>query len=440
MGAGSGRRRRRFEALEVWNFRAYFVGQLVSSVGTWMQTLGLAWLVLELTDRTDQLGVVVALQFLPLLLLGALGGVVVDRVDNRRLLIASSATSGVLALTLGLLVAADRASMLVIGAVALGFGLVGAVERPAMQAILFQLVGPDRLTSAIAINGTINTSARLIGPAVAGLAIATVGISACFFVNAASYLVVIAALRLLRPDQLLPRPPVDRGAGRLREGLRYVADHPEVRRPLVVMAVMGTLVYNFQISLPAMVRFGFDRGAGSTGALLSVSAVGSIIGGLGVAGVSGRPRHLLAGAVAAMGATLALFAVAPTYWVFVAVSVPMAMTSSGFLTIDTSLLQRATEPSVQGRVMALHQIAWQGSTPVGAVITGWLIEATSPRAPFAVGSLAAFGCAVAVLWPRQRMHRGDGPEAAPAVVRAARPSDPLVASVDEWVAPQDPLS
>jgi MFS family permease len=426
MGTGSGRRRR-FEALEVWNFRAYVVGQLVSSIGTWMQTLGLAWLVLELTDRTDQLGVVVALQFLPLLVLGALGGVLVDRVDNRRLLVATSVASGALALTLGLVVAADRASMPVICAVALGFGLVGAVERPAMQAVLFQLVGPERLTSAIAINGTINTSARLVGPAVAGLAIATVGTAACFFVNAASYLVVIVALRLLRPDQLLPRPPVER-AGRLRDGLRYVADHPEVRRPLVVMAVMGTFAYNFQISLPAMVRFGFDRGAGSTGALLSVSALGSIVGGLGVVGIRGRPRHLLAGAVGAMGVTLALFALAPTYLVFLAVSVPMAMTSSSFLTIDTSLTQRATDASVQGRVMALHQIAWQGSTPIGAVITGWLIEATSPRAPFAVGSAAAFACAAAVAWPRRGPAEGIAADARArvgttlAVDPAARPA------------------
>jgi MFS family permease len=396
--SGSRRRSRRFEAFDRFNFRAYFVGQLVSSVGTWMQVLALAWLVLDLTDESDQLGLVIALQFLPLLVLGALGGVAADRIDNRRLLLATSTASGGLALVLGLLVAADRASMPVICAVALGFGLVGAVERPTMQAILFQLVGPERLSSAVAINGTINTSARLIGPAVAGFAIATVGISACFFVNAASYLVVIAALRLLRRDELLPRPPIARAAGQLRAGLRYAWDQPDVRRPLVVMAVMGTLAYNFQISLPAMVRFGFDRGAGATGILLSVSAVGSLVGGVFVAGLTGPPRRMLALAVSGFGLSLVGFAVAPTYVAFVAVSIVVGVGSSSFLTIDTSLLQRATEASVQGRVMALHQIAWQGSTPIGSVLTGWLIDASSPRAPFVVGALTAFACGAAVAW------------------------------------------
>ncbi len=399
----------RFAAFGNRNFRLYFVGQTVSSIGSWSQSLAVIWLVLEITNRSDRLGVATALQFLPMLVLGAPAGVLADKFDNRRLLVTTSTLSGVLALGFGLVVATGRASIWWIYALTMLLGIVLSVERPAMQAVLFQLVGPDLLPGAVAANSTINSVSRLIGPAIAGVLIATVGVGACFFVNAASYLVVIGALVLLRSSELVARPLVGRARGRLREGLVYVRSHPDVARPLLVMAVVGTVVYNFQTTFPSMVRFGFHRGAGSVSTVMSVSAIGSIIGGVYIAGVRPHPRRTLAIALAGLAATCVALSVTPGFWPFVAVSVLLGFASASFQSVNTVVLQRATEPSMQGRVMALHQMAWFGSTPVGAVLMGWVIQVSSPRVPFALGGLSALVCAAAVtMRRRQRVNVVDG--------------------------------
>lgn len=401
-------RPRRLAAFDHHNFRAYFVGQLLSTMGTWMQTFAQSWLVLDLTGRSDLLGVTVALQFLPLLLFGAQTGVLADRVDNRKLLVLTSACGGLLALLLGLLTWAGHATTLWICAFAGAFGLVSAVERPAMQAIIFQLVGPDRLTSAVSINGIINTAGRLVGPAVSGIVIATWSIAGCFFANAASYLVVIAALVLLREHEMVPRPRRARGAGGMREGLDYVRAHPDVARPLAVMAVVGTLAYNFQTTIPSMVRFGFDRGSGSTAAVMSLSAIGSITAGLVIAGLRLPPRSSLVLSCLGLAVGMTLFGAAPNYAFFVAACIPLGFLSSSFLTIDATVLQQATEPAMQGRVMGLHQMAWFGSTPIGALLMGWVIEASSPRAPFFIGAASALACAVVIASRGGRHQAGAG--------------------------------
>jgi MFS family permease len=366
-----------------------------------MQTFAQAWLVLDLTGRADHLGITVSLQFLPLLLFGAHAGVLADRVDNRRLLIATSSGGALLALGLGVLTQAGDVSIWWIYVFAGVFGCVNAIERPAMAAIIYQLVGPERLPSAVGINGLINTGSRLVGSSIAGALIATWSIAGCFFVNAASYLVVIAALVLLREREMFTRPIRPRGSGGLREGLRYVRTHPDVLRPLVVMAVVGTLAYNFQITIPSMVRFGFDRGASATAAVMSISAIGSITGGLVVAGLRLEPRLSLGLSVLGLGVGLIAFGSAPSYGWFIAICLPLGFLSSAFLTVDTTVLQGATEAAMQGRVMGLHQIAWFGSTPIGALVMGWLSEAVSPRAPFFVGGASALACAVFVLGPRR---------------------------------------
>lgn len=376
------------------------MGQTVSSIGSWSQSLAVIWLVLDLTNRSDRLGVATALQFLPVLLLGAQAGVLADRLDNRRLLLATSTVSGLLAVVFGVMVTTDRASIWWIYALTMLLGVVLALERPVMQAILFQLVGPELLPGAVAANSTINSVSRLVGPAIAGALIAWAGVGACFFVNAASYLVVIGALLALRADELVPRPLVGRARGRLREGLAYVRARPEVARPLVVMTIMGTVAYNFQTTFPSMVRFGFDRGAGGVSAVMSVSAVGSILGGVYIAGVVPHARRTLAVTLVAFAAAFAVVAAAPGFWAFVAVSVPLGFASASFQSVNTVVLQQATEPAMQGRVMALHQMAWFGTTPVGAVLMGWIIQATSPRVPFALGGVAALGCAALAIGRR----------------------------------------
>jgi MFS family permease len=408
----------RFAAFEVRNFRLYFIGQVISSVGSWTQALAVTWIVLDLTDRSDQLGIVMALQFLPMLLLGAPAGVLADKIDNRRLLIATSASSGLVALGFGTMIATGQTSMWAIYALTTVLGLLLAVERPAMQAILFQLVGNELLPSAVAANSTINSMSRLVGPALAGALIAVFDVGICFAVNAASYLVVIGALLRLRRSQLIDRPLLGRTKGKLREGLTYVRHQPDVRRPLLVMVVVGTMALNFQTTFPSMVRFEFDLGAGSIGTAMSVSAIGSLLGGIYIAGVEPDSHRTLGFVLVGFTAALVALALAPGYWAFVVLSIPLGFASAAFQTVDTVVLQQATEPAMQGRVMALQQMAWFGSTPIGALLMGWVIQVSSPRVPFAVGGLATITCATAIALIR----RADTPVEDIAVTQSGRPA------------------
>lgn len=387
----------RFAAFGNRNFRLYFVGQTISSIGSWTQALAVTWLVLEITNRSDRLGISMALQFLPLLLLGASAGVLADKFDNRRLLLTTSVLSGLLASTFAAVVGTGHVTIWWIYALSFLLGLVLAVERPTMQAILFQLVGPDLLPSAVAANGTINSVSRLIGPAVAGALISVAGIEACFYVNAASYLVVIGALVALRSGELIDRPRIGQMKGRLREGFAYVRTRPDVARPLLVMTAVGTIALNFPTTFPSMVRFGFHRGAGSVGIAMSVSAIGSIIAGIYIAGIKPHPRRTLAIALAGFAAACLALAITPGYWPFVAMSVVLGFASASFQSVNAIVLQQSTDPSMQGRVMALHQMALFGSTPIGALLMGWVIHVSSPRVPFALGGLSALVCAAAVI-------------------------------------------
>jgi MFS family permease len=372
------------------------VGQVISSVGTWLQALAVTWLVLDLTGRSDRLGFAVALQFLPLLLLGGPAGVLADRVDNRRLLLTTSAVSATLALVFGLVVSTGTADLSVIYGLTFVSGLVLAVERPAMQAMLYQLVGREALPSAVATNSTVVSVARLVGPALGGAMVAVTGIASCFYANAVSFVVVFVALASVERANLVPRPLGSRGSGNLRTAVAYVRHRPDVRRPLVVMAVVGLVALNFQVTFPSMVRFGFGLGAGAVGTTMSVSAIGSILGGLYAAGITPNPRRTLGLACAGFGLMLLVFAAAPNYLTFVLLGIPLGFASASFQSINTVAVQQATEPAMQGRVMALHQMAWFGSTPIGAIGMGWVIQSISPRAPFVFGGVAALMCALAL--------------------------------------------
>ncbi len=396
----------RFAAFNNRNFRLYFIGQTISSIGSWSQSLAVTWLVLEITNRSDQLGIAVALQFLPMLLLGAPAGVLVDRIDNRRLLIGTSVASALLALAFGIVVATGNVTIWWIYGLTSMLGLVLAIERPTMQAILFQLVGPELLSNAVAANGTINSVSRLIGPGIAGALIASAGVEIGFFLNAASYLVVIGALFALRSSELVARPLAGRAKGKLREGFAYVRNHPDVARPLLVMAVVGTIALNFQTTFPSIVRFGFHRGAGAVGLAMSVSAIGSIIAGIYIAGIKPHPRRTLAFTLVGFSVACVALSLMPGYWPFVAMSIVVGFASASFQSVNTVVVQEATEPGMQGRVMALHQMAWFGSTPIGALLMGWIIQISSPRVPFIIGGLAALVCAAAVIFFRPSSRSG----------------------------------
>lgn len=390
----------RFAAFHHPNFRRYFFGQVVSSIGSWLQAFAVTWLVLDLTGRSDRLGVAVALQFLPMLLLGVPAGVLADRVDNRRLLLVTSGLSAVLAVVFGLIVSTGADQLWAVYGLTLAFGVVVAVERPAMQALLLQLVGRDTLPSAVAANSTIMSVSRLVGPALGGVLIGTAGLAACFYANAVSYVVVLVALASIDRRRLVDRPARRRDKGGIREALVHVRSRPDVRRPLVIMAVIGLVVLNFQTTFPSMVHFGFERGAGAVGVAMSVSAIGSIAGGIYIAGITPHPRRTLALVLAGFGVTLLAVAAAPSFPVFVLATIPLGFASACFQSVDTVILQQASEPSMQGRVMALQQMAWFGSTPLGAIGMGWVIQATSPRAPFVIGAVAAVACALALTMSR----------------------------------------
>jgi hypothetical protein len=221
----------------------------------------------------------------------------------------------------------------------------------------------------------------------------------CFVVNAATYIVVVVAIATIKTGDLIARPLAGRAKGKLREGLAYVRANPAIRRPLLVMTVVGTIALNFPTTFPSMVHFGFHLDAGAVGTAMSVSAIGSILGGIYIAGITPDPRRTLAITLTAFAATCTGLALAPNFWTFVAMSIPLGFASASFQSVNTVVLQQATEPAMQGRVMALHQMALFGSTPLGAVLMGWIIHISSPRVPFALGGLSAILCAGAVISP-----------------------------------------
>src|SRR5438093_1593275 len=314
---------RTFRSLGVRNYRLYFIGQIVSMSGTWMQSVAQAWLVLELTGSGIALGTVTALQFLPTLLLGPWGGLIADRVDKRKLLIWTQSASAMLALALGVLVVTHVVTLWMVNALALGLGLVTMIDMPTRQTFVMEMVGREHVTNAVSLNGVIVNASRIVGPAVAGVLIATVGVGICFLVNAGSYLAVIAGLFMMRTQELQRGAITTRRRGQLRAGLRYVWRTPELRTPLLLMAVVGAIAYNFSVLLPLMVRFAFHAGAGAFGVLFSVMGAGAVVGGLAVAAWGKATRRLLAGAAIALGGFLVLAAVAPSLGFEMAAMLPV---------------------------------------------------------------------------------------------------------------------
>ena len=389
-----------FAALAVPNYRRYYSGQAVSLIGTWMQMTAQAWLVLSITHSSTWLGVVIALQTLPVLLLGPYGGVIADRVAKRRMMIALQSAMGLQALVLGLLTVSGVVTVWEIGVLAAVLGLNNAFESPARQSFMLELVGPEHLRNAVSLNSVLVNVARTIGPAVAGILIATVGDGVCFLINAASFVAVVVSLSTMDTAQLSPTIPAPRARGQLREGLRYVRATPQLAVPLLMMGVAGCLTYEFQVSLPVMAQKGLHVGATGFGFMTASMGVGAVVGGLLVAarGNTGlRPLILAAG-----GFTVALTAatVAPTLAVELAALALAGAASISFMATGNSTLQLGAEPAMRGRVMSLWFVAFQGSTPIGGPLIGWVMAVAGPRAGLGLGAvtiaLVALGGLVAL--------------------------------------------
>jgi MFS family permease len=386
-----------FAALAVPNYRRYAGGQSISLIGTWMQMTAQAWLVLSLTHSSTALGAVVALQTLPVLLLAPYGGVIADRVQKRRLMVVLQSAMGLQALALGLLTVTGTVQVWQICVLAALLGLGNAFESPARQSFTLEMVGPDHLRNAVSLNSVMMNVARSIGPAVAGILIATVGVGVCFLVNAASFLPVVASLLTLDRNQLAPTTPTPRARGQLREGLRYVRSTRALALPLLMMAAVGCLTYEFQVTLPVMASRALHAGATGYGFMTAAMGLGAVVGGLLVA-ARGRTGigPLVAGA-AGFGLAMTLAALAPSL-AFELVALALAGGASiAFISTSNSTLQLASDPSMRGRVMSLWFVAFQGSTPIGAPIIGAVVALGGARAGLGLGAITCLVVAFAGL-------------------------------------------
>jgi MFS family permease len=386
--------RRSFTSLAVPNYRRYFAGQIVSLSGNWMQIVAEMWLILALTGSGVAVGVTSALQFLPMLLFGAWGGLLADRFPKRSLLIATQTLMALPALALWALTATGVVTPWMVFALVFARGAVNSVDNPARQSFAIEMVGSARVVNAVSLNSVLIHSARILGPATAGVVIATLGVAPCFLLNALSFGAMVAALRAMEPAELRPAPTAARRAGAVRAGLRYVIATPALAVPLAMMAVVGTLGYNFQVILPLLARFSFDGGAATYTALAVAMAAGSVVGAL-AAGARGRvgPRLLVAAAFG-FGAVALIAAAAPTLPLELAALVPLGAASVTFAAGVNSSLQLDADPAMRGRVMALYSIVLLGSAPIGAPIAGWLSEAIDPRAALVLAGAAGLAAAI----------------------------------------------
>ncbi|MGH9050557.1 MAG: MFS transporter [Acidimicrobiia bacterium] len=388
---------RTFRSMTVRNFRLYFAGQFVSATGTWMQAIAQMWLVLQLTGSGVALGVTTALQFTPMLVAGAWGGVIADRMDKRRLLIATQVLSGGLALLLGSITALGVFELWMIYVLAFLLGCVTALDNPARRAFVVEMVGAEHVTNAVSLSSALFTAARVFGPALAGIVIAVAGVSWCFFANAVSYLAAVGAFALMRRTEFFSVEPVPRAKGQLRAGLRYAWSTPELRLPLVLTAVIGTLAFNTQVVLALLARETFRGDAGTYGALYAVLSVGAVAGALFTAHQAAATRRFLLLAAGAYGALLLLAAAAPTLPTVMLVLVPTGAAGVAFVAMANGVLQTHTDPLMRGRVMALFSVAFLGSTPIGGPIVGWVSEAFGARAGLALGGIAAVAAALVAI-------------------------------------------
>jgi MFS family permease len=406
--------RRTFASLSIPNYRRYFSGQVVSITGNWMQTVAEMWLMVQLTGNGLSVGVTAALQFLPMLLFAPWGGLLADRVSKRRLLIVTQTLMAIPALTLWALTMHGSVTVLMVYALVFARGAVNAVDNPARQSFVIEMVGSDRVVNAVALNSVVVHSARIMGPAAAGVVIALIGVSTCFLINALSFVAMIVALRAMDSSQLNRSvTPAVRGPGQLRQGLAYVRRTPELLIPLAMMAVVGTLSYNFQILLPLLASFTWHGTASTYTALAVAMGVGSVAGAL-AAGARGRvgPR-LLVGAAALFGFAELLVAIAPELPLQLLALIPLGAISVTFAAGVNSALQLAVEPAMRGRVMALYSMVFLGSTPIGAPLVGWIAEVSGPRGGLVLGGFAALVAAAGGAVAFSRTGR-------PLIVRASR--------------------
>jgi MFS family permease len=370
-----------------------------------MQSTAQAWLVLTLTHSAAALGIVIGLQTVPVLLLGPYGGVIADRVDKRRLMIVLQSMMGVQALVLGVLTLTGAVTYLEVCVLAVILGLNNCFENPARQAFVLEMVGRDELRNAVSLNSTLVNAARAVGPAFAGVLIATVGEGWCFLLNALSFVAVVGSLLSMNTATLTPSEPTARSRGQLREGFRYVARTPELAVPLLMMGLVGMLAYEFQVTLPVMAQRVFNGGAETFGVMTSAMGIGAVFGGLVTATRGKTGMRAMVGASMIFGVFISFAAVAPLLAIEIMVLALVGFSSISFLSMGNSTLQLRTDPQMRGRVMALWSVAFLGTTPIGGPIIGWVTGAAGARVGLALGAASCFLAAGVGLVGVRRLNR-----------------------------------
>lgn len=421
-----------FRSLRIRNFRLLFYGQIVSQIGTWMQMIALEWLVLRITNSGLAIGLVAAFQFAPVLLFGAWAGVIIDRVNKRKLLYLTQSASTVLALVIGVLALASDLSVGVVYALAAALGIITAFDNPARKAIVTETVVHDEIPNAVSLNSAAMNGARIVGPALAGVVITVLSPAWCFLANAASYVAVLVALVMMRDAEMHVPEVIPKAKGQIREGMRYVRQNAELWVPFVMVTLVATFAFNYRVILPLMATRNFHSGAGIYTVLYSLMAVGSLFGTLYVAHrATVDNRFLTLSAVLTTGAIVGLV-VAPTVLTAAVACLAIGATSMAFMAGANSALQLYATPTMRGRVMALYSVVFLGSTPIGGPVVGWISQAMGARTGAAVGAVAT---ALAVLMglrslrhrrsPDLDEHAGDAPLATaqpPTKERAAAPA------------------
>jgi MFS family permease len=395
---------RQFSSLRIYNYRVYFCGQLVSLVGTWMQTTAQAWLVLQITGSPLALGTVTTLQFLPITIFALFGGAFADRLPKRRVLMITQTLAMMQALVLGLLVATDQVQLWHVYVLAACLGTVNAFDGPVRQSFGVELVGREHLVNAVALNSSIFNMARIMGPAVAGVAIATTGIATAFLVNAASFVGVLAAYAIMRPAEFHSapkRPAAGNVLAQVKEGIVYSWRTPQILFLFTLLAFIGTFGYNFTVLIPLVARFVLDVGPNQFGLLTSAMGLGSLIAALSMAAL-GRlsTRGLLMAAVAFVGILVAV-ALSHSYLVTVGLLVGLGIVSVLFSTTVNTTLQIIVPDQLRGRVMSIFFLLFAGSTPIGGYLTGAMAETIGvTRALLVLASLCSAGIIIASLYRR----------------------------------------
>jgi len=381
--------RRTFASLSIRNYRLYAIGQGISASGSWMQSVAQGLLVLKLTSSGSALGLVIALQALPVLILGPWGGVIADRFPKRHILYATQTAGGLLSLTMGVLVIGDAIQLWMVYLMGLLLGFIRVFDLPAQQTFVREMVGTEHLANAISLTATLGNLARVIGPTIAGILVATVGLGACFVIDGFSYGVVILILFMMRSSELQPAPQVSRAKGQLIEGFHYVRSSPVLSNLLLMMAIVCMFTYEFSVILPLLSEFTLKAGSGGYAALTAAMGAGSVVGGLYTATRrNGNPRKLAISSVF-FGLSVLLVAVAPTLFFAVAAMLIVGFFSINFTSIGNVALQMEARPDMQGRVMALYSVAFLGTTPIGGPLQGWIGEHAGARWSLVIGGSAA---------------------------------------------------